>query len=152
MVLWISREICARDVIMQINRLKVVYSQEPRVEVYCFRLNFNMSKLVYSVSKYSKWKIHGKILTIQSCTYISSCHLPSKSVFASVFFVVSSVFSATDLFCSSSVSVCCSGNAASRKEIYHVVRHTQEHGTEVFTPNLIAFEPIRKRSGNLSIS
>ena len=24
-----------------------MYSPEPRVEVYCFRLNFNISKLVY---------------------------------------------------------------------------------------------------------
>ena len=35
-------------------------------------------------------------------------------------------------FCSSGVSVCCSGNASSRKEIYHGVNHTQKHVTEVF--------------------
>ena len=28
-----------------------VYSQEPRTEVYCFRLNFNISKLVYFAAK-----------------------------------------------------------------------------------------------------
>ena len=31
----------------RINRVCGVYSQEPRTEVYCFRLNFNISKLVY---------------------------------------------------------------------------------------------------------
>ena len=68
------------------------------------------------------------------------------------FLGVSSVFSATDCFCSSGVSVCCSGNAASRKQNYHGATYTQEHGPEVFTPNLIAFEAIRKRTGNLSAS
>ena len=37
---------------------------------------------------------------------------------------------------------------ASRKEIYHGVNHAQRHGREVFTPKLIAFEPIKKRTGN----
>ena len=58
------------------------------------------------------------------------------------------VFSATDLFCTSGVSVSCLGNAASRKEIYHAVNHTQKHGREVFTPKLIALKPIRKRTRN----
>ena len=57
-------------------------------------------------------------------------------------------FSATVFFCTSDVSVSCLGNAASRKEIYHGVNHTQKHGREVFTPKLIAFEPIRKRTKN----
>ena len=48
-----------------------------------------------------------------------------------------SVFSATDFFCTSGVSVSCSGNVASRKEIYHSVNHTQKTGREVFTPKLI---------------
>ena len=30
--------------------------QEPRTEVYCFRLNFNISKLVYSHFFFSFWK------------------------------------------------------------------------------------------------
>ena len=31
-----------------------VYSPEPRVEVYCLRLNFNVSKLVYSPTTFSR--------------------------------------------------------------------------------------------------
>ena len=42
------------------------------------------------------------------------------------------------------LSVSCLGNAASRKENYHSVNHTQKHGREVFTSKIIAFEPIRK--------
>ena len=37
-----------------INPTNSSYSPEPRAEVYCFRLNFNISKLVYSVTKSTK--------------------------------------------------------------------------------------------------
>ena len=33
------------------------YSYEPRTEVYCFRLNFNISKLVYSVDLISPFQL-----------------------------------------------------------------------------------------------
>ena len=61
-----------------------------------------------------------------------------------MFFSVFSVFSETDLLCSSGIRTCCSGDAASRKEIYHGVNHTQEHGTEEFTPiRNVRFLPTR---------
>ena len=49
-------------------------------------------------------------------------------MFTVVVFGVSGVFSVTDLFRNSSVRVCCLGNTAYRKEIYHDVNHTQKHG------------------------
>ena len=68
-----------------------------------------------------------------------------------VFFSDFNVSSATDFFFTSGVSVSCSGNPASKKKIYHGVNHTQKlcyYSRELFTPKLIAFEPIRKRTGN----
>ena len=66
-------------------------------------------------------------------------------VFLSVFIV----FSATNFFCTSGVSVSCSGNTASRKEIYPSVNNIEKHDGEVLTPkSYIAFEPIRKRTEN----
>ena len=63
-------------------------------------------------------------------------------------FSVFSAFSVTNFFCTTDVSASCSGNDASGKEIYHRVNHAQKHGREVFTQKSIAFEPIRKRTGN----
>ena len=57
-------------------------------------------------------------------------------------------FSVTDFFCTSGVSVGCSGKWQSRKDICHGVYHTPKHGRELFTSTLIAFEPIRKRTRN----
>lgn len=65
-----------------------------------------------------------------------------------LFFSVFSAFSVTNFFCTTDVSASCSGNEASGKEIYHGVNHAQKHGREVFTQKSIAFEPIRKRTGN----
>ena len=55
-------------------------------------------------------------------------------------------FQCDGLFCTSGVSVSCSGNVASGKEIYHSVNHTQKTGREVFTPKLITkkdWKPLR---------
>ena len=49
-------------------------------------------------------------------------------------------FSVTDFFCTSGVSVGCSGKWQSRKDIWHGVYHTPKHGRELFTSMLIAFE------------
>ena len=65
-----------------------------------------------------------------------------------VFFSDFSVSSATDFFFTSGVSVSCSGNAASKKGNLPGVNHTQKLCRELFTPKLIAFEPVRKRTGN----
>ena len=94
--------------------------------------------------------ISSKSVTEKSIQFVTSTSHPfQKRIFAVVAlglktivcngaFQCFSVFSATDLFCTSGVSVSCLGNAASRKEIYHAVNHTQKHGREVFTPKLIA--------------
>ena len=50
-----------------------IYSQEPRTEVYCFKLNFNISKLVYLGfinCKYIQWAplyAEKHVVTVKPC-------------------------------------------------------------------------------------
>ena len=55
-----------------ITRVCGVYSSEPRAEVYCVRLNFNISKLVYSptlVSRSEKLILCGRPLQYRAFSH-----------------------------------------------------------------------------------
>ena len=53
-----------------INPTNCSYSHEPRAEVYCFRLNFNISKLGYCRSSHDVTKIQNtKLLILLICYF-----------------------------------------------------------------------------------
>ena len=65
-----------------------------------------------------------------------------------VFFSDFNVSSATDFFSLLEKVLVARVTRHLKKEIYHGVNHTQKLCRELFSPKLIAFEPIRKRTGN----